>query len=108
MLLTRMNEEVTLLKLRFLRLDTLVLLRNTRKDPWKLLRENNTNVRLQLFTTLLTLKLERRLLKRNAPKFRTATPPRLKLIRLPVKLKPEKKESLRSLFAIFTITPCVR
>lgn len=103
-----MNEEVTLSKLSFLRSDTLVLPRNTRKDPWKLIRENNTSVTSARFTTFLTLKLERRLSKRNAPKSRTAIPPRLKMIRLPVKLRPEKRESLRSLFAIITITPFVR
>ncbi|HEX2924907.1 MAG TPA: hypothetical protein VHP38_01380 [Ruminiclostridium sp.] len=68
-------------------------------DPWKLIRENNTSVTESVVETFLRRRLESKLSKRNAPKSRIATPPRLKRIRRFVKLLPEKSWSLTSLFA---------
>lgn len=79
--------------------------RNTRKEPWKLIRENNTKVTSLALTTLRSRKLERTLLNRKAPKSRTATPPRRNTIRLPVKLIPLKIASLTSRLAMIVSLP---
>lgn len=97
---TKMNEDVTLLKFKLLKLATFWLPRNIRNDPWKLIPENRTSVTWELCTTFLSRKLERTLLKRNAPRSRTATPPRLKRIRRTVKLGPDQRARRTSLFAI--------
>jgi hypothetical protein len=98
---TKINEDVTLLKLKSLKSATFWLPRNMRNAPWKFVRENKTSGTSFRFTIFLSRKLERTLSKRNTPRSRTATPPRLKLMRRPVKFKPEKRESLTSLFHPF-------
>jgi hypothetical protein len=94
---TKIKEEVKLSKLP--KSATFWRPRNTRMAPWKLVRENKTNVTLSVNETFRKRKLERMLLKRNAPISRIATPPRLRTIRLTVKFLPENSWSLTSVFA---------